>query len=131
MDHNVHTRPAVDDLMANLRHVRARLSRYTAHRRDRLHPQEDSDELARLYGQCASHLRPFLEAVYTFRTYPAGEIESQDEFRRMGGIEAFLEARCGSTDETDTEDPACPYRPIFAPHRPIARDLEGGTDDDS
>lgn len=73
MSDNTHTDPAdAHGLVAGLRRMRARLSRYVT--RPPGHPAlqgpEDPVELARRYGQPISHLREYIDAISTLSSDP-------------------------------------------------------------
>jgi hypothetical protein len=74
MSDNAHTRPTdAHDLVAGLRRLRARLSRYLARPPDHPAPQgpEDPVELARRYGQPISHLRRYISDISALCDDPA------------------------------------------------------------
>jgi hypothetical protein len=109
-DHTTH-----DPLARMLAHI----SSYIARRRDGLADPldpDDPDGLAHQANQIASHLRQFFDLQRTRATSSPEYLESEDRFRREGGLDAHL-------DFADTETT---YQSVFYPPRMIANDILGG-----
>ncbi|MCK4314826.1 MAG: hypothetical protein KAX24_03555 [Anaerolineae bacterium] len=103
-----------------LARVQARLSSYIAHRRDDLDAPldpDDPDGLAHKVSQIAFHLHQFLGLIRDFSSCSPDRIESIDQYRREGGIDAH----CGHLYK-DPED--LPYQSLFISQHPTARDSD-------
>ena len=112
-----------------LARMQARISSYIARRRDDLdvplNPDDpddpdnpdDPDGLAHKISQIASHLHQFLRLKRDFSSHSPDRMESTDQYRREGGIDAhwglFL---------TDPED--LPYQSLFISQHPTARNSD-------